>query len=140
MKNKVIFTTVLLLLAMMVGTYGVKGQKRDNNDESRTRFDRLIDKNGKQMIAQGRQTFRFDTFGDQAFWGDTLQLHQAIEGAKLGGVGPGVSPKTALAVGLKVDSGRASTGLVSEPRRKAKSISMTLRPHWRCLNLTPSLA
>src|SRR5437660_11043512 len=30
-------------------------------------------------------------------------LHQAIEGAKLGGVGPGVSPKTALAVGLKVD-------------------------------------
>src|SRR5438067_13901069 len=30
-------------------------------------------------------------------------LHRAIEGAKLGGVGPGVSPKTALAVGLKVD-------------------------------------
>ena len=33
-----------------------------------------------------------------------LQLHQAIEGEALGGVGPGVSPKTALAVGLKVDS------------------------------------
>ena len=55
------------------------------------------------MIKDGRQTFRFDTFGDEAFWGDTLQLHQAIEGAKLGGVGPGVSPATALAVGLKVD-------------------------------------
>ena len=54
-------------------------------------------------IDQGQQTFRFDTFGDEAFWGDTLKLHQAIEGAALGGVGPGVSPNTALAVGLKVD-------------------------------------
>jgi hypothetical protein len=57
-----------------------------------------------QLFEQGKQTFRFDTFGDQVFWGDTLQLHRAIEGANLGGVGPGVSPKTALAVGLKVDS------------------------------------
>ena len=57
-----------------------------------------------RLFAQGKKVFRFDTFGDEAFWGGTLQLHQAIEGAKLGGVGPGVSPKTALAVGLKVDS------------------------------------
>jgi hypothetical protein len=55
------------------------------------------------LVEQGKQTFRFDTFGDQAFWGDTLHLNQAIAGAKNGGVGPGVSPKTALAVGLKVD-------------------------------------
>src|SRR5512146_1204943 len=55
------------------------------------------------LVAQGQQTFRFDTFGDQAFWGDALQLHKAIEGAAFGGVGPGVSPATALAVGLKVD-------------------------------------
>ena len=55
------------------------------------------------LIAQGRQTFRFDTFGDQDFWGGALKLHQAIEGAQFGGVGPGVSPATALAVGLKVD-------------------------------------
>jgi hypothetical protein len=31
----------------------------------------------------GRQTFRFDTFGDESFWGDMLQLHKAIEGATL---------------------------------------------------------
>src|SRR5690348_5737757 len=59
-------------------------------------FDSTVNENAKSMVAQGRQTFRFDTFGDQAFWGDTLQLHRAIEGQKLGGVGPGVSPKTAL--------------------------------------------
>ncbi|HZD74086.1 MAG TPA: hypothetical protein VE776_09420, partial [Actinomycetota bacterium] len=57
-----------------------------------------------KLADHGQQVFRFDTFGDQAFWGDTLKLHEAIEGAKLGGVGPGVSPRTALAVGLKVDS------------------------------------
>lgn len=56
-----------------------------------------------QLVGQGRQTFRFDTFGDQAFWGDTLKLHQAIEGAAQGGVGPGLSPANALALGLKVD-------------------------------------
>jgi hypothetical protein len=38
----------------------------------------------------------------EAFWGDTLQLHRAIAGEKNGGVGAGVSPKTALSVGLKV--------------------------------------
>lgn len=57
----------------------------------------------QDLVAQGRQTFRYDTFGDEVFWGDTLKLHQAIEGEDLGGVGPGVSPATALAVGLKVD-------------------------------------
>jgi hypothetical protein len=57
-----------------------------------------------QLFNQGKQVFRFDTFGDEAFWGGSLQLHRAIEGEGLGGVGPGVSPRTALAVGLKVDS------------------------------------
>src|SRR5207247_9253662 len=57
----------------------------------------------EDLLRQGRHIFRFDTFGDEAFWGDTLQLHRAIIGAKNGGVGPGVSPKTALAAGLKVD-------------------------------------
>ena len=58
----------------------------------------------EQLFEQGKAVFRFDTFGDEAFWGGSLQLHRAIEGEKLGGVGPGVSPRTALAVGLKVDS------------------------------------
>ena len=55
-------------------------------------------------IAEGRTTFRFDTFQDQTYWGDQLKLHQAIEGAKAGGVGLGLSPKSALALGLEVDS------------------------------------
>src|SRR5207244_6173173 len=55
-------------------------------------------------LEEGKKTFRYETFGSEAFWGDALQLHKAIAGEKNGGVGPGVSPKTALSVGLKVDS------------------------------------
>ena len=67
-------------------------------------FDAAIDRHAARMLEEGRQIFRYDTFGDEAFWGDTLKLHQAIEGERFGGVGPGVSPATALAVGLKVDA------------------------------------
>lgn len=66
-------------------------------------FDKTIEDNADRMVRDGRRIFRFDTFGDEAFWGDALELHKAIAGEKHGGVGPGVSPKTALAVGLKVD-------------------------------------
>jgi len=65
--------------------------------------DRLIDAYAQQMIAEGRRIFRYDTFGSEAFWGDALQLHRAIAGEQHGGVGVGVSPKTALGAGMKVD-------------------------------------
>ena len=55
-------------------------------------------------VKKGREIFRHDTFGDEAFWGGTLRLHEAIEGSALGGTGPGLTPKQALALGLKVDA------------------------------------
>jgi hypothetical protein len=66
-------------------------------------FDILNQKINQTLITEGKQTFRFDTFGDEVFWGDTLMLHKAIEGDKFAGVGSGVSPAAALSVGLKVD-------------------------------------
>ena len=66
-------------------------------------FDKTISRNAKDLFSRGRETFRFDTFGDEHFWGDTLKLHQAIEGTRFGGVGGGISPATALSLGLKVD-------------------------------------
>jgi len=55
----------------------------------RADFDKVIGQHARTMLDEGRQTFRFDTFGSEAFWGGALQLHRAIAGAKLGGVGPG---------------------------------------------------
>jgi hypothetical protein len=65
--------------------------------------DRANARSALEMFVEGRETFRFDTFGDEAFWGDTLRLHEAIMGERLGGVGPGLSPNAALNLGLKVD-------------------------------------
>src|SRR5262249_47545336 len=69
-----------------------------------TSFDTEIARHAKAMLEEGKKTFRYETFGSEAFWGDALQLHKAIAGEKNGGVGPGVPPRTALSVGLKVDA------------------------------------
>ena len=71
---------------------------------SQTGFDADIARHAQAMLDEGRKTFRYETFGSEAFWGDALQLHKAIAGEKNGGVGPEVSPKTALSVGLKIDA------------------------------------
>lgn len=47
------------------------------------------------LIAEGREIFRHDTFGDEKYWTDTLRMHEVIQSA--------VSPAAALGVGLKVD-------------------------------------
>src|SRR5678815_986072 len=60
--------------------------------------------NAEKMIDEGRRTFRYDTFGDEAFWGGQLRLHNAIAGAAQGGVGAGLTPRVALSLGLKVDA------------------------------------
>ena len=51
-------------------------------------------------VAAGQQTFRYETFGDETKWTDTLQMQTVISTA--------VDPTTALSVGLKVDADRAA--------------------------------
>jgi hypothetical protein len=105
-------TMLVILLALAAGalfgfrTVAAVGPHENLDDRGRNPnfgSDDPVQENAETMLSEGRHTFRFATFGDEAYWGATLQLHQAIEGASLGGVGPGVSPRTALAVGLKVD-------------------------------------
>jgi len=85
-------------------------------DTSTTAF---IVNHATQTIRTGRHIFRFDTFGDEAFWGGALKLHQAIEGSRFGGVGAGLTPRMALALGLKVDS-RALPPETADAIRKGK--------------------
>ncbi|HZS57392.1 MAG TPA: hypothetical protein VFA65_23535 [Bryobacteraceae bacterium] len=103
---------VMLGVALLAVRFERKAYADDNSSHDDDHVG--VTKNAQKMISEGRKTFRFDTFGDQAFWGDSLHLHEAIEGAKLGGVGPGVSPRTALAVGLKVDSDALPGNLVQQ--------------------------
>lgn len=82
--------------------------------EELTANDLLINAHGQKMVEEGRRIFRYDTFGSEAFWGEALQLHKAIAGEKNGGIGGGVSPKTALAVGMKVDVDALPTALQAD--------------------------
>lgn len=80
--------TVLAIL--LVGTMTMCD---DDDNPLGPELDRPVD---PQLAAQGREIFRFDTFGDEVFWTDTLRLHEVIQSS--------VSPRTALQVGLKVDA------------------------------------
>jgi hypothetical protein len=110
--------TLLVFGAFTVMYFADSGRADQKDDRDRQNkekgFDARIQENAEQMLAQGRQIFRFDTFGDELFWTDTLKLHKAIEGSKFGGVGSGVSPRTALAVGLKVDMDALPEALVNQ--------------------------
>jgi cytochrome c5 len=97
--------SLVFLLAALAGACS-SGNNTPPADQTKT--------NASTVIDEGRQTFRFETFGDEAFWGDTLKLHQAIEGSAHGGVGAGVGPATALSVGLKVDSDVLPASLIND--------------------------
>ena len=73
------------------------------SDKKVTKQDLRFIKDTLATLERGRNTFRHETLGNESFWTDSLRLNEAIAGSDLGGVGPGVSPETALAVGLKVD-------------------------------------
>src|SRR5215208_6018507 len=113
--------TLLVFVALGPLYFADKGLSQSAQDRDRsekdgreTGFDGQISGNAQQMLAEGRQIFRFDTFGDEVFWGDKLKLHQAIQGSKFGGEGAGLSPKAALAVGLKVDMEALPAPLVAQ--------------------------
>lgn len=65
------------------------------------------------LVSEGKDIFRFDTFGDEVFWTSLLHMDKAILGEANGGFGGGVSPATALSVGLKVDAEALPASLVA---------------------------
>jgi len=98
-----ILAIALLAPLCVIVEVSSKGSAQDRPKQGASDIGEPIAAHAVDMVAAGRRTFRADTFGDEAFWGDTLGLHRAIAGAANGGVGPGVTPRTALSVGLKVD-------------------------------------
>lgn len=95
--------SVLAAAVALCTVVSVAADDRSSNRDVAAR-DFAVEIHAIKEIHEGRKSFRYATFGDEAFWGDVLGLHEAIAGAANGGVGPGVSPKTALSVGLKVDA------------------------------------
>jgi cytochrome c2 len=66
-------------------------------------YNSAIEANANAMMEKGKAVFRYETFGDEAFWTDKMQLHKVLVDEKHGGIGDGLTPKEALDLGLKVD-------------------------------------
>ena len=108
MKSLKIVVGLFLFTGLVVSSYHLIGAQKASAQTETAR------NNSERTLKEGQQTFRFDTFGDEAWWGDTLHLHEAIEGVKFGGIGPGISPATALSLGLKVDLDALPQSLVQQ--------------------------
>jgi hypothetical protein len=70
------------------------------------------------LVAEGQKIFRFDTFGDEQVWTDTLRLHEVVE--------KNVDPTTALKVGLKVDADALPPGILEKVDLKSPATTVAL--------------
>ncbi len=95
----------LLVMSSQLMQCSTKENTREKQDESGDpdAWNSSINDHAKDMMEKGKAVFRFETFGNEVFWSDKLQLHKAIADSKHGGLGAGLAPKDALAAGLKVD-------------------------------------
>lgn len=96
------YATGLLLMTLLCILFGISYSNSGVKGKSGKDYQTL--KDTIELIQEGKQTFRYDTFGDERFWGGQLRLHEAIAGDANGGVGAGISPSLALELGLKVDA------------------------------------
>jgi hypothetical protein len=97
---------LLLVWACLPGPKGVKTNPAIEAEQERLGYDQRVESHARKMLEEGRDIFRYDSFGSEDFWGGKVRLHEAILGEKQGGVGPGLTPKKALELGLKVDVGK----------------------------------
>jgi hypothetical protein len=72
-------TTLLKIIALLVFAaagfvyFTASGLSQSDREQDRKiGFDRQISENAQQMMKQGKQIFRYDTFGDEAYWTDKL--------------------------------------------------------------------
>lgn len=76
------------------------------------------DETSDDLIAEGKRVFRFETFGDEQLWTDTLRLHEVVQ--------RDVDPTTALKIGLKVDADVLPPGILDRVDLKSPSTTVAL--------------
>ena len=86
------YGTLVVVLACLFALAKGSFETSDRHGPPAPGGDRQVWQRAQATLEEGRRIFRYDTFGDEAYWGDALQLHKAIEGERFGGVGGGVSP------------------------------------------------
>ncbi|MEP6711266.1 MAG: hypothetical protein ABJA37_02565, partial [Ferruginibacter sp.] len=76
---------IILLTVSLSQLIQCSNSSNGQNKKTAVGNDDPVTDNANKMLAEGKQTFRFETFGDEAYWTDALQLNKAITGEKNGG-------------------------------------------------------
>src|SRR6202521_3328883 len=105
-RNVMVLAIVALISGTLLGEYGTSALTPQGTPPAAA------------LVAQGRQVFRFDTFGDEQLWTDTLRLHEVVE--------KNVDPTTALKVGLKVDADVLPPGILEKVDLKSPATTVAL--------------
>jgi mono/diheme cytochrome c family protein len=111
--NHSIRLALILGTAVVVGACGTNDPGATDSNPAAT----VADKAG-EGFRNGRQIFRFDTYGDEQFWTDTLGLNKIVE--------QNVDPTTALSVGLKVDASVLPEGILQTVDLKSPATTVAL--------------
>ena len=107
-----------LVIGAVVAVGGCAGRGTDAGTPVPTGGGPATDDFAAPTITEGQHTFRFDTFGDEQFWTDTLHLNDVVEKS--------VDPTTALGVGLKVDADVLPPGILQKVDLKSPATTVAL--------------
>ena len=113
-------TRSLILAGSVAMGWCAKGTTRTDSAATGTASGLVAanDDTSSRAIAEGQRIFRFETFGDEQFWTDTLHLNEVVEKA--------VDPTTALQVGLKVDADVLPPGILQKVDLKSPATTVAL--------------
>jgi cytochrome c5 len=111
----------LALVALTAGAFSgceTKEMAPEGTQPAATGDRPATEKTSSNLVAEGQRIFRFDTFGDEQFWTDTLRLNEVVE--------KNVDPTTALTVGLKVDADVLPPGILKKVDLKSPATTVAL--------------
>ena len=111
-----------LCLLALLGCRSLSTKDAPQNPAVKQKDDVDTETYSARLLREGREVFRYETFGSEEFWGGQLRLHEAIADQKRGGMGEGITPKQALELGLKVDVGKLPKILYQALRGRSVSL------------------
>jgi len=119
----IVHVAILMLIAVPVGAAmsgcGVRGSAGEERDPAATAGAPATEApTSPALVAEGQRVFRFETFGDEQVWTDTLHLNEIVE--------KNVDPTTALKVGLKVDADALPAGILEKVDLKSPATTVAL--------------
>jgi len=121
-RKKQVPTAALAFIVFTAGTAlsacGTTKPAADSTPPAATAEPEAKPESSAADVAEGQRIFRFETFGDEQLWTDTLRLNEVVE--------KNVDPTTALKVGLKVDADALPAGILEKVDLKSPATTVAL--------------